>query len=206
MEGEPLAQVQDGLLRLLDAMAGTDNLGNDSKVGLVTFSSKVLTTIAPQPLRLSKYDIADAISQMSASGNTALYDAVAHAVSITDAVVGDPRATRAVVVLSDGAATEGICLHDIVSMSSRNEVPVTYFCGKDGDRPTDDKGSHLDVSEVVGEALRLPHENDVQVFFLGFGASDAHIGRILAQATGAEYQGSTEEDLASVIEELSGYF
>ena len=32
------------------------------------------------------------------------------------------------------------------------------------------------------------------------------LGRILAQATGAEYQGSTDEDLAAVIEALSGYF
>jgi hypothetical protein len=32
------------------------------------------------------------------------------------------------------------------------------------------------------------------------------IGRILAEATGAEYQGSTEADLATVISELSGYF
>lgn len=48
--------------------------------------------------------------------------------------------------------------------------------------------------------------SSLQVFFLGFGTADAHIGRILAQATGAEYQGSNEEDLASVIEELSGYF
>jgi hypothetical protein len=39
-----------------------------------------------------------------------------------------------------------------------------------------------------------------------FGAADIDIGRILAQATGAEYQGSTEKDLAAVIEELSGYF
>ena len=46
----------------------------------------------------------------------------------------------------------------------------------------------------------------VQVFFLGFGEADVHIGRILAEATGAEYQGSTDDDLAAVIEELSGYF
>jgi hypothetical protein len=33
-----------------------------------------------------------------------------------------------------------------------------------------------------------------------------NIGRVLAQATGAEYQGQTDDDLAAVIEELSGYF
>ena len=51
-----------------------------------------------------------------------------------------------------------------------------------------------------------PHDHGIQIFFLGFGDADFDIGRILAQATGAEFRGSTEEDLASVIEELSGYF
>ena len=46
----------------------------------------------------------------------------------------------------------------------------------------------------------------MQIFFLGFGDADIQIGRILAEATGAEYQGSTDEDLAAVIEALSGYF
>lgn len=54
--------------------------------------------------------------------------------------------------------------------------------------------------------MRRPQDRRVQVFFVSFGDADVHIGRILAQATGAEYQGSTEEDLANVIEELSGYF
>ncbi len=206
MEGDPLAQVQDGLVRLLDAMAGTDNVANESQVGLVTFSTEVITAIKPKPLRVSRYEIADEIALMSASGKTALYDAVHRAVSITDSVVGDPRSTRAVVVLSDGAATAGMCLNDLVWMSSREEVPISSFCGWDGERATDEEGLTLDVSEVVGEGLRQPLSNHVQVFFLGFGTADAHIGRILAQATGAEYQGLTEKDLASVIEELSGYF
>ncbi len=206
MKGEKLAQVQDGLLRLLDAMAGTENVGNDTQVGLVTFSSEVIASITPQPLRLSRYDIADEINQMTATGNTALYDAVYRAVYLTESVAGDPRATRAVVVLSDGAATAGMCLHELVSMSSRDEVPVSTFCGMAGETPTDDQGSTLHVSELVGDALRRPQDRRVQVFFVSFGDADVHIGRILAQATGAEYQGSTEEDLANVIEELSGYF
>ena len=74
-------------------------------------------------------------------------------------------------------------------------------------RPVDDKGRAVSrSSDVSGEALQLPHDHPVQVFFLGFGEADVHIGRILAQATGAEYQGSTDEDLATVIEALSGYF
>lgn len=206
MEGEKLAQVKDGLIGLLGAMADTDNVGNESQVGLVTFSNVVNTAIKPRSLRLSIYDMSDEINQMSATGSTALYDAVSRGVAITDSAAGDPRATRAVVVLSDGEATAGTCLHDLVSMSSRDEVPVSSFCGMSGETPTDDEGSAIDVSEVRGESLRRPLDHKVQVFFVSFGDADVHIGRILAQATGAEYQGSTDEDLASVIEELSGYF
>ena len=76
----------------------------------------------------------------------------------------------------------------------------------DGDDPIDDQGRVIPREDVVGAALGLETNNDVQVFFLGFGDADINIGRILAEATGAEYQGSTDSDLAAVIEELSGYF
>ena len=207
MEGEPLAQVKSGILRLLDAMADSDSPGNENQVGLVTFSSEIITELPPAPLRESKYDIADAVNQMQALGGTALYDAIARAIELTDDAPGDPRATRAIVVLSDGAATAGGCLHGLVAMSSRQEeARISMFCGKELDQPWDEFGRLVAIDDVVGDALVLVLDHEIQVFFVGFGASDVNIGRILAQATGAEYQGSTEEDLAGVIEELSGYF
>ena len=205
MAGEKLEQVKAGLTRLLDALADTANQGSENQVGLVTFSDTVQTEIAPSPIQKSKYDIADAITEMRAKGETALFDAVQRAVELTDGVAGDPRATRAVVVLSDGAATAGICLHTIVSMISNEEVPVQSLCGQ-GEQPIDDEGRRISVEEVSGNALLLPLQDPVQVFFVGFGEADIHTGRILAEATGAEYQGSTEADLATVIEELSAYF
>ena len=36
--------------------------------------------------------------------------------------------------------------------------------------------------------------------------ADLQVGRLLAEATGAEFQGVTEEDLANVLEEFSKYF
>jgi Ca-activated chloride channel family protein len=206
MNGEPLAQVKDGLTRLVDAMADSANQGPENQVGLVTFSDAVHIEIAPSPIQESKYKIADAIIGMRAKGETALFDAVQRAVALTDGVAGDPRATRAVVVLSDGAATAGTCLHTIVSMMSRDENAVEGFCGMQDERPVDDEGRQILVEDVNGGTLLLPHKDPVQVFFVGFGDADVHIGRILAEATGAEYQGSTDEDLATVIEELSGYF
>ena len=36
--------------------------------------------------------------------------------------------------------------------------------------------------------------------------ADLEVGRILSQATGAEFLGVTEDDLAQVLEEFSKYF
>ena len=97
-------------------------------------------------------------------------------------------------------------MSDVVSMSSVHERSVSNFCGQEGDTPAEDGGGAVAIGDVVGDSLLVPHDHDVQVFFLGFGEADFDIGRILAEATGAEFRGSTQEDLAGVIEELSGYF
>jgi hypothetical protein len=147
---------------------------------------------------------------MEADGGTALYDAVSRGIQLTDDAAGDAGATRAVVVLSDGEATEGGCLSDLVKMRStrEDEAQISEYCGQFGNGdPVDDNGHAVPLEEVSGESpLKLSTDHDVQIFFVGFGESDVNIGRILAQATGAEYQGSTEKDLAAVIEALSGYF
>ena len=48
--------------------------------------------------------------------------------------------------------------------------------------------------------------DDLKVFFLGFGTADPNVGRILSEATDADYQESPDEGLAEVILALSGYF
>jgi hypothetical protein len=44
------------------------------------------------------------------------------------------------------------------------------------------------------------------VFFIGVGDADLEIGRIIAEATGAEFRGVTEEDLANVLAVFGKYF
>ena len=61
--------------------------------------------------------------------------------------------------LSDGAATAGKCLHTIVSMISREEVPVQSFCGMQDEHPIDDEGRQISVGEVNGDTLLLPHQD-----------------------------------------------
>jgi Mg-chelatase subunit ChlD len=209
-------QARDGLYRVLDAMAGPDSAGQSSQVGLLTFSVDGKDyphfLIEPAPLRTVQGEMTDAIEQMEPNGATALYDAVKRGIELTDAAPGDDGATRAVVVLSDGAATAGdACLDDLVTMAI-GEERVTRYCGmRDGsganplDVPRSADGE-VAPEDVRGDELRLDTDHDVQVFFLGFGDADVNIGRILAQATDAEYQGQTDEDLAALIEALSGYF
>jgi Ca-activated chloride channel family protein len=204
MAGKKLDQVKQGMGLVLDAMSKEKT---DNQVGLVTFASQIETEIPPVSLSTGKYQIADAVDAMRPRDSTALYDAIARAITLTDAAPGDPDATRAVVVLSDGQANSGhVDLSQIVQMESRAEVVVSDFTGTTGAVAHDVDGKVVPASQLVGTSLRFPHAHPVQLFFVGFGDADIDVGRILAQATGAEYAASTEDDLANVINELSGYF
>lgn len=60
---------------------------------------------------------------------------------------------------------------------------------------------------VIGTELAFKTRHPVQIFFIGIGDdADLQVGRIIAQATGAEFQGVAEEDLARVLAEFSRYF
>jgi hypothetical protein len=135
-----------------------------------------------------------------------LFTAVQRGVQLSDEAVGDPQATRAVVVLSDGEATEGACLNEVISMrelASETSAPLCLVSGN----PASDSDGRYDIADVVGEDLIAPRDHDdIQIFFVGFGEADIDVGRLLAQATDAEYQASTQDELAAVIEHLSGYF
>ena len=49
--------------------------------------------------------------------------------------------------------------------------------------------------------------HDIQIFFIGIGEDlDLEVGRLLAEASGAEYEGAAEQDLPKVIEKFRGYF
>ena len=118
-------------------------------------------------------------------------------------------------MLSDGAAnTGGVCLDDIVSMK-HGEADIEEFCAKSVETESSLAKAFDAKGEVAPEKVRgvglamddLDHP-DIKVFFLGFNAAaaDLNVGRILAEATDGDYLGSTDVDLAAVIEALSGYF
>lgn len=147
---------------------------------------------------------------MKGSGETALYDAIKAGIEITDeAEAEDDNAIRAVVVLTDGQANRGsVELDDLIEMTAASEIRIARFTGfVDDPLPVDISGRTVQSEDVTGTGMVLDTKHDIQIFFIGIGDdADLKIGRMLSEATGAEFLGVTEEDLANVLEEFSGYF
>ena len=199
MQGEKIRQAKDGLVRALDEMA------KNNQVGLVIFDSEINTLVEVAPLMENRFAIADAVQRMQARGGTALYDAVRAGVEMSDAAEGEPEAIRGVVVLTDGQANQGQArLDNLIQMMSRNEVPIREFDGLVNDVwAVDEGGRSVPKADVTGSGLALDTRFPIQIFFIGIGEDvDLHVGRMLAEATGAEFQGAADEDLA----EFSKYF
>ena len=112
-------------------------------------------------------------------------------------------------ILTDGPANHGrVRLDDLVRMMSRDEVAIREISGfqKDG-AARDVHGRGVARADVVGTRLVLVTRHPVQVFFIGIGNdTNVEIGRGLAEATGAEFRGVTEADLANVLAEFGKYF
>lgn len=110
---------------------------------------------------------------------------------MSDATPGDAAAIREVVVLTDGKAiTDDTRLHDLIVMRSKSEGIVK----EEGDDNVGYKfggertGSTLDKKVATGIRLALETQHPILIFFIGIG-EDVYLeaGRMLAEATGAEY-------------------
>jgi hypothetical protein len=202
MEGR-IDEAKKGLLDVLD------NMADDNQIGLVTFSTDVAEKVQPAPKSDVQFEIAAAVEEMKPFGSTALYDAVLAGARMSERADADPAATRAVVVLSDGVATQRqACLDSLVTLVDKGERPVTW-CATD--QVTDpqiavDRSISANDVRALGRGPLLEDAPRVQIFFVGFGEADIDVGRLLAQATSGEYVGSTDEDLAAVIADLGPYF
>ena len=112
-------------------------------------------------------------------------------------------------ILTDGLANHGrTSLDDLVRMMFRDEVAIREFSGfqKDG-AARDVHGRGVPRADVVGTGSALASRHPVQVFFIGLGNdAEMEIGRVLAEAAGADFQEVTEADLANVLAEFGKYF
>jgi len=200
MEGQKIREAKDGLARLYTSLAQTN------QVGFISFSDTITEVVPIAPLQEVRYTLTDAADAMRTSGGTALYSAVQRGIEMSDSAPGPEGAIRAVIVLTDGKANQGIRLDNILKLSSRQEQPVTECSGFEKDTTCRTPSGNIPLSDVLGASLYRQTNHDIQVFFVGFGDADIQIGRILAEATGAEYHGATEKDLAEILEVLGKYF
>lgn len=203
MAGTKLDQAKQGMIRAVDAMA------SNNQVGFLTFSDSVAARIPVGPMAQNRFAIANTVQEMKALGSTALYDATRVGIEMTDGASGEPDAIRAVVVLTDGHANRGQTQLDaIIKMMSRNEVGIRRFRGFESDLIAEEEGGRqVGKQDIIGSGLAVGTRYPIQIFFIGIGKdADMEVGRMLAQATGAEFQGVTEKDLAQLLEEFSKYF
>jgi Ca-activated chloride channel family protein len=203
MSGTKLDQAREGIVKALDAMA------QNNQAGFLTFSDTISNRVQVGPLSSVRYTIANAVQNMKVQSNTALYDAVKEAIFMTDKAQGDENAIRGVVVLTDGRANHGDTrLDNLIQMISKNEVPIKQYSGFESDvSGWDANGNQVAKQNIIGYKLAITTSHPIQIFFIGIGSdADIEVGRMLAQATGAEFQGVTEKDLAQLLEEFSKYF
>ena len=201
MMGNKLERAQEGMNDALRSMY------QSNQVGFIAFDETIHSRVPVGLLAQNRFDIFDAVAGLQAGGGSVLYDAVRAAIEMTDAAEGDPDAIRAVVVMTDGGVNGGeTCLDDLIEMMSTTESLVV-FCGLEGESPQDVAANPIDKESIFGIRLAITTRHPVQIFFIGIGDdADLDIGRVLAEATGAEFQGVAEQDLANVLAKLIGYF
>ena len=99
MQGEPIAYVKEGLLRMLDELSSTD------RISFVTFGDNavVRTEFVPG----NDPALIQAVNSLSVGGSTNLYDGLRTGFELV-AAHADPALQNRVIFLSDGVATAGI--------------------------------------------------------------------------------------------------
>lgn len=203
MSGTKLEQARQGMIRALDSMA------QNNRVGFLTFSDTVANQIPVAPLTRNRFNIVNALQNIKVQNATVVYDGIKAGIQMTDEADGEANTIRAVVVLTDGHASPGQNrLNDLIIMTSLNEIGITQFGGLEGELwGLDKNGNQVPKTEIVGSGLAMSTHHPVQIFFIGIGSdADMEVGRMLAEATGAEFQGVPDQDLANLLEEFSKYF
>ncbi|MFQ5613006.1 MAG: extracellular solute-binding protein [Anaerolineae bacterium] len=133
MRGDKIEQAKEAANLFLN------NMPAQNRVGLVLFDDQVIPEVAIDSFEGTEGSLRDAIDGASASGDTALYDAIAESLEMVGQDSESDR-IRAIIVLSDGQDTASQrSLNEVVSLitSARGErnpvlvIPVAY--GGDAD-------------------------------------------------------------------------
>ena len=153
MRDEKLAQAQEALRIFLDQIKG-----EQERVGLVEFASRVNTVVTLDELGRSRTALELAVDGLQAEGDTALLDAVFVAQQQLKEL-GDTERINAVVVMTDGRENNSwIDLRNLVQELRKDSgVPVVVFAiayGQDAD---------MEVLRIIAESTGgQVHEGDVE--------------------------------------------
>jgi hypothetical protein len=180
MDGKKLDLAKRGLL-------GALSMAQDNQVGLLAFDREIVTLEPVAPLTRNRGPLSQAVRELRAGSNTALFDALREGIRMADEADSSIHGVRAVVLLTDGQANSGNSgFSDIISMS--NPLGQAIFRPKGGgEKYVDSSGKPCDVKDVRGTELAIATAHPVSVYFIGIGEdADMEVGRLLAEATGAE--------------------
>ncbi len=129
MRGDKIENVRRAAVQFVEQM------GDQDRLTLIAFSSRPALLIEYARIGDARQDAIDAINDMPASGNTALYDAIALGTQIIADTTSSQR-TNVMVVLSDGLDTSSARAYSrqlIVDATAHNTTVFTIAYGGDAD-------------------------------------------------------------------------
>jgi Ca-activated chloride channel family protein len=129
MTGDKLTQAKQALAVFLGQIQG-----DSERVGLISFSTYVETTVPLAELGSNRTALQMAIEQLEAGGDTALLDAVNEAYQQLQ-TLGDAERINAIVVMTDGKenASSSTLRSLVRELSQTSRVQVLVFCVGYGD-------------------------------------------------------------------------
>jgi Ca-activated chloride channel homolog len=194
MSGDKLRQAKEGAKRFVDAAS------KYTHVGFITFSTRVDTRVPLGPLPLTRFPISEAVDQLNAGGETALYDALKAGVDMVDGYDGmTGEAIRGVVLLTDGQVNAGVVgLSQLIRVQDRSERDVRVAVS-----------GGPELKNYIGGGMAFTTRYPIHVFSVGVGDADWEVLRIFAEGSGGVVVRASDNQgagLAQVLERFSKYF
>lgn len=154
--GEPLNRLKQSLI------TGSQYISSDASIGLVSFSTDVNINLPIGKFDLNQRSLfVGAVESLSASGNTAMFDAIVVATKmLREEKAKNPNAKLMLFVLSDGETNYGHSLNDIKGMMQSFGIPI-YTIGYNANIKA------LETLSQINEAASINADTEDVVYQLG---------------------------------------
>ena len=147
MEGEKITKLRSAVLEFVSRV---DDPGE--YIGLIDFDDDVEEVIPLGPFGTGLGPWNDAVEQLDGDGGTALFDAVAHAVTVLEGQ-GAPDRTNIIIALTDGNDQDSLQTADeVISELQGASVPVILYALAYGEDAASGSDYDLEVLERLAEA------------------------------------------------------